>query len=289
MRTFLSIFAAVVFLAMNIAHAADNSSLSLVVMDPLAAPLSCPCVEGYAQRKYEKLAEHLNLATGRKVQLTFAESLEKALKGKAKGRADIIIGKHSVVLHDVKSAGMKAVNVAALTGKDGSTTQNGLFVVPTADPAKKLSDLAGYRIIFGPADCQEKHAAALDSLRLASVELKGELETCAACSAGATRILELGNKVRAATVISSYAAPLLEGCGTIKKGDLRVVGETQPVPFVAAFVTNSVSIADRRLITNALLDVGTKPELCKSLESLVGFLPVVGDSPIDSAASKKND
>jgi len=39
----------------------------------------------------------------------------------------------------------------------------------------------------------------------------------------------------AATVISSYAQPLLEGCGTIKKGDLRVIGETDPMPFVVAF------------------------------------------------------
>ena len=34
-------------------------ALTLVVMDPLAAPLSCPCVEGYAQRDYEKLATFL--------------------------------------------------------------------------------------------------------------------------------------------------------------------------------------------------------------------------------------
>ena len=51
-------------------------------------------------------------------------------------------------------------------------------------------------------------------------------------------IIDWGDKIRGAAVISSYAAPLLEGCGTIKKGDLRVVGETEPVPFVAAFATN---------------------------------------------------
>ena len=33
----------------------DDSKLVLVVMDPLSAPLACDCVEGYAQRKYEKL------------------------------------------------------------------------------------------------------------------------------------------------------------------------------------------------------------------------------------------
>jgi hypothetical protein len=32
--------------------------LTIVVMDPLALPLSCPCVKGYAQRKYETLAEY---------------------------------------------------------------------------------------------------------------------------------------------------------------------------------------------------------------------------------------
>lgn len=42
-------------LAANPASSGDKAAdgLSLVVMDPLAAPLSCPCVEGYAQRKYE--------------------------------------------------------------------------------------------------------------------------------------------------------------------------------------------------------------------------------------------
>ena len=31
----------------------------MVVMDPLALPLSCPCVKGYAQRNYDKLGEKL--------------------------------------------------------------------------------------------------------------------------------------------------------------------------------------------------------------------------------------
>jgi len=42
-------------------HADNTRPLSLVVMDPLAAPLSCPCVEGYAQRKYEPIARSRRL------------------------------------------------------------------------------------------------------------------------------------------------------------------------------------------------------------------------------------
>ena len=35
---------------------AKTPALGMVVMDPLAAPLACDCVKGFAQRKYEKPA-----------------------------------------------------------------------------------------------------------------------------------------------------------------------------------------------------------------------------------------
>jgi outer membrane protein assembly factor BamB len=38
--------------------AEEPRAFSLIVMDPLAAPLSCPCVKGYAQRDYQKLADY---------------------------------------------------------------------------------------------------------------------------------------------------------------------------------------------------------------------------------------
>src|SRR5690606_33179298 len=52
-------------------ESAATGPLRLVVMDPLAEPLSCPCVEGYAQRKYEKLAEYLSQELGREVTVAF--------------------------------------------------------------------------------------------------------------------------------------------------------------------------------------------------------------------------
>ena len=41
------------------ATANERQSLTIVVMDPLSKPLSCPCVEGYAQREYKALAAFL--------------------------------------------------------------------------------------------------------------------------------------------------------------------------------------------------------------------------------------
>jgi ABC-type phosphate/phosphonate transport system substrate-binding protein len=257
--------------------------LTLVVMDPLALPLSCPCVKGYAQRDYDKLAAHLGKKIGRPMKVYFSESLTGALTKKTAGKADIIIGKDSVVRAGAKENKIDVACVAALTGKDGKTTQTGLWVVASKDPALTVSDLKGYELIFGTADCDEKHVAALTLLKDLGVTPPSKLKSCNSCSDGATKVIDgykSGKKI--ATVISSYAQPLLEGCGTIKKGDLRVVGETDPLPFVAAFVNSKLTAEERTAIEKALLSVSNDAGLCKSLETKNGFV-----APATLAAKKK--
>jgi outer membrane protein assembly factor BamB len=285
MRTLLMILA---LAALASPALADESHLSLVVMDPLAAPLSCPCVEGYAQRQYEKLAEYLSQRLDRPVHVTFAESFEKALAKEGCTAIDIAIGKDSVVRYDAQQMKLGATPLARLTGKDGKTTQTGLIVVRSADAAQRVDDLRGYRILFGKAECDEKFAAPRKMLTAAGVEVPAvdAAETTEACSDGACKIIEWGDNERAAAVISSYAAPLLEGCGTIKKGDLRVVGETPPVPFITAFATDRVGPELQTEIRQALLEVSTQPKMLAALESLIGFVPVeqvpLKESAVDS-------
>jgi ABC-type phosphate/phosphonate transport system substrate-binding protein len=257
----------------------------MVVMDPLALPLSCPCVKGYAQRDYQKLADALQTQLKRPVTLVFNESLSVALRDQTEGKADLVIGKHSVVLADAKKNNLAATPLAMLSGKDGSTSQTGLIVVPADDAAQSVADLRDFRIIFGPAECDEKHTAALALLKKHGITPSGELETSAACSDGATLILDLLGKARAAAVISSYAKPLLEGCGTIKKGDLRVVGETEPVPFVAAFAVGTMTEAEQSRLRDLLLKVSIDPLLRIALETKSGFV-AVGDK-VAQAAKKK--
>lgn len=255
---------------------ADPVPLTVVVMDPLAAELSCPCVKGYAQRDYEKLSTFLSGQLGRPVKLVYGETLAGALKSKTDGKADLVIGKRSVITHEAKAIGRELTPLAALTGLDGETTQTGLFVVPKDDPAKSVADLKGYRILFGPADCAEKHRAALAALKQAGVTPPSgaAIETVDSCSTGATKLLELGPEVRAAAVVSSYAKPLLEGCGTVKKGDLRVVGSTQPVPFVTAFVRADLPAGERDKVLTALKALADHPALMQALETKAGFVPV---------------
>jgi len=252
--------------------------LTVVILDPLAAPLSCPCVKGYAQRDYEKLAKFLEPKLGRPVRLHFSESLPHALAKLTAGRADLVIGKDSVVRAGAQAAKLALTPVASLTDKTGKTTQTGLFVVANADPALTSGDLKGYRMLFGPADYDEKHGAALTLLKELGLPVPATPETCVSCSVGSTKVLDLHkNGEKVATVISSYALPLLEGCDTIKKGDLRVVGETDPVPFITAFVNERLGEAVRAKLRAALLAVADETGLCTALETKLGFVaPATG-------------
>lgn len=272
-------------------QANNGQTLTLIVMDPLAAPLSCPCVKGYAQRDYQKLGKYLEQELGRKVEVMFSESLAKVVPEKANQRAYLMIGKESVIHADAGALKLKVQPIARLSDLKGATTQTGLIVVPTQDPAKNASDLQGYRIFFGPSECAEKHQAAMNILKQAHVSIPEKLEISAACSDGACKILEFDDNVHAAAVISSYAKPLLQGCGTIKKGDLRVVAETKPVPFITAFTGGKLQAGEQKTLTAALMNVVTEPELCQSLESLLGFVPFedldVANKPVTAALKKK--
>lgn len=254
-------------------EASAPRDLVIVVMDPLAKPLSCPCVAGYAQRDYEKLAEALGKSLDREVRIVFNESLSNAKKKVGDATIDLVIGKQSVILHDAEAAGLKLTRVAMLTGKDGKTTQRGLVVVAATDAAKEISDLKDYRVFFGPKECDEKHLAALQLLQEHGVKAPEMIETAVACDEGAIKILKLAeSNTPSCAVISSYAKPLLEGCGQVPKGSLRVVGETGEIPFIAAYINTDLDAAERDRLSGALLKSTGDITLRLALETKRGFV-----------------
>jgi len=255
-----------------------KAELTIVVMDPMAGPLACDCVQGYAQRKYERLADYLHSELGKTVKVVWSESLVTALSGQAEGQAQIVIGKDSVARAEAATTKISYEPVAQLTDKQGSVMQRGLFVVLASAKVSSLLDLEGYSILFGPDDCSEKSSAPKAALANIEIGFK-EGEVCPSCSIAAKKLKELGSDHAVAAVISSYAAPLLEGCGTIKKGDLRVVGESEDVPFISVFVASSLDAKVRSAITSSLLAMKT-PELLSALETKDGFIKYVESEPI---------
>jgi ABC-type phosphate/phosphonate transport system substrate-binding protein len=260
----------------TISHPVDSDSknqIVLIVMDPMSSQLACDCVEGYAQRDYQKFALHLSKKTGRPVHVVFSETFEEALR-ESNGKADVVIGKHSVVTNGAKAAKVSMVPKFRLTDKLDSTEQTGLLVVRRDNPAKSVADLKGYRVLFGPAECDEKYSAPMALLKENGIEISAPAaeDICSACSVAAKSLMEVSDSDKVVGVISSYAQPLLEGCGNIKKGDLRVVGESKPVPFVTAFFNREFLKEDLTMVEEAFTDVALDVDLMAALETSSGFI-----------------
>lgn len=264
----------------------------IVVTDPLSERLACDCVEGYAQRKYEALGRHLQSKIGSPVEVYFGDSVESALRDENQKRerplvADLVIGKHSVIAFEAKDRSWNYEPIAQLTGKDGDTTQWGLVVVRGADPALVVDDLEGYRILFGPANCDEKNSAPRLLIEEAGIKLPEKLEIASACSVAAKQLLDSPSDEKVAAIISSYAAPLLEGCGNVKKGDLRVIGKSEPVPFISAFVRGDMESDLRRQVQTALNGVRNEPKLLEALETRDGFVAFESETETTQTQTSK--
>lgn len=248
-----------------------DAEITLVVTDPLALPLACSCVQGYAQRKYEKLAEYLKVKLRKSVRVVWADSIEKAKKEHDFGKKTIFIGKDSVVRNDTKKLSLEVTPIAQLTDTKGSVDQRGVFVVRFSDPAASIVDLEGYKVLWGPEKCDEKSAAPRGKLKELEIETQvGEI--CDTCAIAARKVIESPKSTKVVGVISSYAERLLTGCGTIEKNELRIIGESEEVPFISVFVTSSFDDAEKKLLTESLTTVKESKSLLEALESKEGFL-----------------
>jgi len=247
-----------------------HGPLRVVVMDPLCLQLACDCVKGYAQRRYDRLAGFLRGRLGREVFVTYAEALNAPAAGLDDG-VDLIVGKFSVVQYDAAEASLPVTPIAMLTGADGKVTQTGLFVVRSKDAAQSITDLKGRTMLLGPVESDEKHAAALATLEAFALPTDPAPKISPACSTAALAVAE--NRADAA-VISSYALPLLEGCGNVDKGALRVLHRTDAVPFIGVFATDRLDAPGRKAVRRALLAVRQDKALLKVMESAEGFVAV---------------
>ena len=250
----------------------NNAEITLVVTDPLALPLACSCVQGYAQRKYEKLADHLQFKLMKSVRVVWGDSIGIASKEHGLGKKTLLIGKDSVILFDSKKLKLEVMPLAQLTDINGSVNQRGMFVVRRDNPAASLLDLEGYRVLWGPEKCDEKSSAPKAKLKEIEIAISAD-ETCETCSVAARKLVEQPSENKVVGVISSYAERLLTGCGTVDKGALKVVGESEEVPFISVYSTGNFSDAERKSVVDCLVDARDSKELLASLESKDGFVP----------------
>jgi ABC-type phosphate/phosphonate transport system substrate-binding protein len=251
--------------------------LRVAVMDPLCRELVHDDLKN-ARRDYAPLGTFLEGALDRRVELSCGHRLRDMLQ--LGGPPDLIIGKDSAVLAEADQLKEPVRPIARLTDDLGATDIAGLFVVRANDPAKTVLDLADHRIVFGPADDEERHSWALTALSQAGITPVPPIKVATTCREAVQMVAQ---QEADAAVISSYALTLVEGEGAADREALRVAGRTAPRPFITAFATSRTGPAVERSVTDALLSIKAHPQLLESLRSKAGFVPLQ-----DRPAKKKD-
>ena len=262
--------------APNVAADKKNASsakrpLTLIVTDPLARELACACVKGFGQRDYRKLSNLLASKLGERVSIEFSDDLADTigLLGGPEGEF-LIIGDRSLVGRAAGDAGLKCTPLCDLSDRDGATTLPASFVVRADDPAKELKDISGRKLLVGLAEADEKFAAAMATLGGAGVEVP-KPEKHLGYNDAALDLLDSEASPLPVAVLPGYAIALLQGCGSVKPGNLRVLGTTKPAPFITVYASEKISGEKRTKILNTLLEVKNEPALLEALESKAGF------------------
>ncbi len=247
--------------------------IMLVVMDPLAKELACACVQGYGQRDYRKLAARLQSSVKQHVAIEFSDDLAETLKLAGPGQEIIVVGEQSAVAKGAKQAALKCHPVCELTDPEGKTTLAGSFIAQAGDPAKELKDLGGRKVLIGLADTDENQSAVQAALQAAGVQSPAS-ERRAPYTDAALDVLDSKSSPRPVAVIPDYGMRLLEGCGSVKPGELKVIGQTRPVPFITVFVGDNIPAEKEQKILKVLLGIKGDAKLLKAMESKDGFKPV---------------
>jgi outer membrane protein assembly factor BamB len=264
-------------LAVNlvVAKAPKNGedSILLVVMDPLARELACACVKGYGQRDYRKLAARLDSALKERVTIEFSDDLADSMASVSPLREVIVIGDRSLVAHGAKKGGWNCHAICELTDRDGNTTMTSSFIARADDSAKELKEVAKRKIFFGLVEGDEKYTASLAALRGVGGE-PSTREKHLSYSDAALDLLDSNLSPLPIAVIPTYALRMLEGCGSVKPGNLRVIGRTRPVPFITVFVSDKMPAEKRENISKALLSIKDDERLLNAMESKDGFRAV---------------
>ncbi len=132
--------------------------------------------------------------------------------------------------------------------------------------------MAGYRIVFGPEECDEKYSAAIALLKENGVAIPDQLETSPACSDGPEILdaFKMDPNSKGAALISSYARPLLEGCGTVEKARFASWAKRNRCRLWKRSLPTRVKAEERGELAASLLKVTRDPLLRLALETRDG-------------------
>lgn len=261
--------------------AASNSSDTLVFA---AIPSE---EEDNPRQSYKTVIERLEAATGKTVEVKQTTNYNGVIEGLKSGTVDIgVLGPFSYVL--AKKVGAKITPVAALAESKEKPTylSYGITQGDNAD-VKSIEDFKGKKVCFGDPASTSSYLFPRAGLKDNDIDPDNDVTPVMAGAHDLSILSVKSGKCDVGFAADTYVDHTMPDKGRIKKGDLKVVWRSVPIPESPVALRDDLPKKVREQVTSTLTEELNKDWLvqngkCKDAESCVvatdtaywGYLPI---------------
>jgi len=215
-----------------------------------------------AALKYDNLTKLLEKRTGRKVTFVKSTNYNAVIEGMVSGKIDVAeFGPLSYVL--AKNNGAKITPVVSLAPKDAPATYQSYGLVPGNSPITGLAQFAGKKVCFVDPSSTSGYLFPTAQLKKSGVDPQKDITPIFAGGHDVSALSVKSGKCDVGFADSTMIDRILPGKGELKKGDLKVVWKSSPIPNDPLTVRDDLPAGVRKKISDALVKDANKPSLVK--------------------------
>lgn len=243
--------------------------------------------EDNPRQSYQKVVERLEEATGKKVEVKQTTNYNGVIEGLKSGTVDIgVLGPFSYVLAKKVGAKISPVAVLAEDKKQPTYLSYGITQGDNKD-VKSIKDFEGKKVCFGDPASTSSYLFPRAGLKDNDIDPDKDVKPVMAGAHDLSILSVKSGKCDVGFAADTYVEHTMPEKGRIKKGDIKVVWRSVPIPESPIAVRNDLPKKVRNQISSTLVDELNKDWLvksgeCKDAESCVvasdaaywGYLPI---------------
>ena len=215
-----------------------------------------------AAMKYGNLTKLLQKRTGRQVKFVKSTNYNAVIEGMVSGRIDVAeFGPLSYVL--AKHNGAKITPVVSLAPKNAPATYFSYGLVPKGSPVTGVAGFRGKKVCFVDPSSTSGYLFPTAQLKKSGLNPQKDITPIFAGGHDTSALSVKSGKCDVGFADSMMVDQILPGKGAIKKGDLKVVWKSTPIPNDPLTVRDDLPADVRKKIGDALVRDANKPGLVR--------------------------
>lgn len=215
-----------------------------------------------AALKYNNLVKLLQKKTGEKVTFVKSTNYNAVIEGMVSGKIDVAeFGPLSYVL--AKNNGAKITPVASLAPKNAPAVYHSYGLVPGNSPITSVAQFKGKKVCFVDPSSTSGYLFPTAQLKKVGLDPKKDIKPVFAGGHDTSALSVKSGKCDVGFADSMMVDQILPGKGALKKGDLKIIWRSTPIPNDPLTVRNDLPAGVRKKISDALVQDANIPTLVK--------------------------